>query len=147
MSRLARDGAGARPIAVTIAGWALVADAVVSLVVITVNTVSADLDAVGRAIGFGLLVAVAVLEIWIGRGLLQRRRWLLGVLFPAFFLVAFAVLPPLPAEPLQPLYSVIYSWIAAGLWAFVIVALIWHRPWFTASDEGIAARLRRSPGA
>jgi len=29
------------------------------------------------------------------------------------------------------------------VWAFVVVALIWHRQWFTGTDESIAERIAR----
>jgi hypothetical protein len=138
-----RDGGGVRPLGVTIAGWGLIADAAISLVVIAITSVTAEIDPVAKVIGFAIFAAIAVLEIWIGSGILHRRRWLLGVAFPAFFLALGVLLPPLPGEPAPPLLSAVYSWIAMALWAFVCVALVWHRPWFTTDEEPIGARVQR----
>ena len=146
MIQLARDGRGARPLGVTIAGWGLIAEAVFSSVVVGLVTVLADVDPAVKVVGFVAVAAVAALEMWIGRGLLHRRRWLFGIGFPAFFLAVGVLIPPFPGEPPPPTYSVILSGIAMTLWVFVIVALIWYRPWFASSDEPIEVRLQRVSG-
>ena len=139
----ARDGSGSRPLAVAVAGWALIADAATSMVFVGIGAFVTDIPIQFRIGGFVIFSAIAVLEGWSGLGVLQRRRWFLGVAFPAIFLVLGFLVPPLDDAPPEPLFLV-YRIVATVLWAFVVGALIWHQPWFAGTDGPIEDRLRRA---
>ena len=140
----ARDGSGSRPLAVTVAGWALIADATVSMVFIATGVLVTDVPIPARVFGFAIFTAIALLEVWIGRGVLQRRRWFPGVAFPAIFLALGLLLPPLEDAPPSSILAMIYGSVAVALWAFVVLALVWHRPWFAGAVEPIGDRLRKA---
>jgi hypothetical protein len=123
------DGSRSRPIGVTIAGWALIVDAVASLIVIVITAAAAEDPLPFKVVGVGVFGAIAALEAWIGRGILRRRRWLLGLLQP-----------PLEDAPPPSTFQVVYGTAATIAWAFVVVALVWHRPWFRSNDASTAGR-------
>ena len=139
----ARDGSGSRPLAVTVAGWALIADATVSMFFIAIGVFFTDVPIPARVVGFVIFAAIALLEVWIGRGVLQRRRWFPGVAFPAIFLALGLLLPPLEDAPPTSIPAMIYGSVAVALWAFVVLALVWHRPWFAGTVEPIEDRQSR----
>jgi hypothetical protein len=127
----ARDGAGSRPLAVTIAGWILIADAVVVVTIIIIPTLSAGpLPVPVVIVGAVFFAAMAALEIWVGRSLLNRRRWAWGIALPAFLLIVGF----LPAEGERPLHASMYWAVSSVAYVLVLAALILNRRWFREVD-------------
>jgi hypothetical protein len=128
-----------RPLAVTLAGWVLIADAAISAVVILSNAVADTPTPMPvRIAGTLTLLVVALLEAWIGRGVLDRRRWLLGIGFPGLFLLLAIVFPPWAEDPAPPPASLAYGIAAMLAWLFVVAALLWHRRWFSDGPREVA---------
>jgi hypothetical protein len=130
-----------RPLAVTLAGWVLIADAAISAVVIVFNALADTPTPLAvRIAGTLTLLGVALLEAWIGRGVLIRRRWVLGIGFPGVFLLLAIAFPPWADDPPLPPASLAYGIAAMLAWLFVVVALLWHRGWFSDRSREVATR-------
>ncbi len=128
-----------RPTAVTLAGWVLIADAAISAVVILVTAVAATPTPIGvRIAGTLTLLGIAALEAWIGRSVLNRRRWWLGIGFTGLFLLLSIAFPPWSGDPSQSPASLAYRIAALLAWLFVFVALLWHRQWFNDRRREVA---------
>jgi hypothetical protein len=128
-----------RPLAVTVAGWVLIADAAISAVVILVNALAdTPMPIAVRIAGTLTLLGVASFEAWIGRGVLNRRRWWLGIGFPLVFLVLGILFPPWADDPPMPPASLAYSIAAMLAWLFVVGALLWHRRRFSDRPREVA---------
>jgi hypothetical protein len=128
-----------RPLAITLAGWVLIADAAISTVVILFNAVAETPTPVAvRVAGTLTLLGVALLEAWIGRGVLNRRRWWLGIGFPGIFLLLSIAFPPWADDSPLPPDSLAYRIVAMLAWQFVVAALLWHRRWFSDRSREVA---------
>jgi hypothetical protein len=128
-----------RPRAVTIAGWLLIADAALAAVVIVANGVTTTEALVAvRIAGTLTLLAIAAFEAWIGRSVLRRRRWWLGIGFPGLFLLLSIAFPPWSGDPPASPASLAHGVASLLAWLFVVVALLRHRSWFTDPPHEVA---------